>query len=95
MPSPAGWRRPGPGGRARGRRLGRTVPWCQECDRFVTPTSLGNGGACPKCGNALDGGVDEEEFVPVPWHFKLLLVATVLYLGWRAVQGVAWVVAHV
>ena len=36
----------------------------------------------------------EDEEAAVPWHFKLLLVATVLYLGWRAVQGVAWVVAH-
>jgi hypothetical protein len=81
------------------------VPWCQECDRFVTPTSLGDGGACPRCGNAVDADVagadapgsdaaGAEEDVTVPWHFKLLLVATVLYLGWRAVQGVAWVVAH-
>lgn len=94
MPFPAGWRRLGPGGGARGRRLGGTVPWCEECDRFVTPTSLGEGGACPRCGDAV-GGADEDELVPVPWHFKLLLVATVVYLGWRAVQGVAWVVARV
>ena len=76
------------------------MPWCQECDRFVTPTSLGDGGVCPRCGNAVDvdaAGADaagDEDDVTVPWHFKLLLVATVLYLGWRAVQGVAWVVAH-
>jgi hypothetical protein len=25
-----------------------------------------------------------------PWHFKLLVVAIVLYLGWRAVEGVGW-----
>lgn len=25
----------------------------------------------------------------VPWHFWLLVVAAVVYLGWRAVQGVA------
>ena len=81
------------------------VPWCGECDRFVTPTSLGDGGACPRCGTAVDGAgvpggaagraaAGAEEDVSVPWHFKLLLVATVLYLGWRAVQGVAWVVAR-
>ena len=28
---------------------------------------------------------------PVPWHFKLLVGAVALYLGWRAVQGVDWV----
>lgn len=71
------------------------MPWCEECDRFVTPTSLGDGGACPRCGVAPGAaGAVAEEDVAVPWHFKLLLVATVLYLGWRAVQGVAWVVAH-
>ena len=73
------------------------MPWCEECDRFVTPTSLGDGGACPRCGVAVEvagAAAGAEEDVAVPWHFKLLLVATVLYLGWRAVQGVAWVVAH-
>ncbi|HET8930723.1 MAG TPA: hypothetical protein VFN21_08710 [Acidimicrobiales bacterium] len=35
------------------------------------------------------------EVVPeaTPWHFKVLLVALVIYLGWRLVQGVLWV-AH-
>jgi len=27
-----------------------------------------------------------------PWHFWVLLAAVVVYLGWRLVQGVAWVV---
>ncbi|HVM01186.1 MAG TPA: hypothetical protein VM263_00845 [Acidimicrobiales bacterium] len=70
------------------------MPWCEDCDRFVTPTSLGEGGACPGCGGAV-AGAGEDELVPAPWHFKLLVVATVAYLGWRAVQGVAWVVARV
>ena len=30
-----------------------------------------------------------------PWHFKLLLVALVIYLGYRALQGIEWVVHHV
>jgi hypothetical protein len=30
-----------------------------------------------------------------PWHFKLLLVALVLYLGYRAYQGIFWVAHHV
>jgi hypothetical protein len=29
---------------------------------------------------------------PLPWHFKLLAGALALYLGWRAVQGVEWLV---
>ena len=37
------------------------------------------------------GGVED---VPVPWHLKLLLGAAALYLGWRAVQGVEWVIGR-
>jgi hypothetical protein len=32
-----------------------------------------------------------EERTKAPWHFKLLLVALVLYLSYRAYQGVFWV----
>ncbi|HSO97258.1 MAG TPA: hypothetical protein VLV81_14615 [Acidimicrobiia bacterium] len=31
---------------------------------------------------------------PVPWHFKLMLGALAIYLGYRALQGVEWVVHH-
>lgn len=67
------------------------MAWCEACDRFLTPTSLGTAGECPRCGGEVCGDVDD---LKVPWHFKLLVVATVLYLGWRAVQGVAWVVSR-
>jgi hypothetical protein len=30
-----------------------------------------------------------------PWHFKMLLVATVVYLGYRLYQGVFWLAHHV
>ena len=26
----------------------------------------------------------------VPWHFWILVVAAALYLGWRAIQGIQW-----
>ncbi len=35
-------------------------------------------------------GQKEGELPKTPWHFKLLLLAIVLYLGWRGVQGIAW-----
>ena len=44
-------------------------------------------GTCPTCGRELDvpakptDGDDDEE--KAPWHFKLLVVALVVYLGWR------------
>ena len=77
------------------------MPWCDDCSRFLTPTSMGPGGECPSCGRVVavaepEGaeGAEAVEGPPVPWHFKLLVLATVLYLGWRLVQGVAWVVGH-
>jgi hypothetical protein len=75
------------------------VPWCETCDRFYNPNTLRDDGTCPTCGRDVGrppvatATVDGE--VPgVPWHFKLLLLATVLYLGWRLVQGVVWVAEH-
>ncbi len=79
------------------------MPWCDECAKFWSPPSLRDGG-CPSCGAPLDtpqqphpGGpsvaVDAQPHAP--WHFKLLLVALVLYLGFRAYQGVFWVIHHV
>ena len=35
---------------------------------------------------------DEEDLGPIPWHLKLLAGAVALYLGWRAFQGIEWVV---
>jgi hypothetical protein len=29
---------------------------------------------------------------PIPWHLKLLAGAVALYLGWRAFQGIEWIV---
>jgi hypothetical protein len=28
----------------------------------------------------------------VPWHFKLLLGVFAVYLGYRVIQGIAWLV---
>ncbi|MGH9183370.1 MAG: hypothetical protein ACRDZ9_06100 [Acidimicrobiales bacterium] len=71
------------------------MPWCDECSRFVTTDRLGPRSTCPACGRDLSppaGGRDAE--VRAPWHFKLLVVAVVVYLGWRAVQGVEWVIGR-
>jgi hypothetical protein len=47
-------------------------------------------GRCPQCGQDLEAvtvrtqqRIDEER---APWHFKLLVVALVVYLGWRLVE---------
>lgn len=38
------------------------------------------------------GEVVVEEPEAIPWHFKLLLGLAALYLGYRALQGVEWLV---
>ena len=62
------------------------MPWCEDCGKFWNPPSLAEGGSCPTCGRVLAPPT------PTPWHFKLLLVALVLYLGFRAWQGIDWVI---
>ncbi len=69
------------------------MPWCDDCSRFWNPNSLAEDGACPTCERVLaEPGTLLSEDLRTPWHFKLLVGAAVAYLGWRAVQGVGWVV---
>jgi hypothetical protein len=34
----------------------------------------------------------QHEELKAPFSFKLMIVLTVIYLGWRLVQGIAWLV---
>lgn len=36
----------------------------------------------------------DEKTPPTPISFKILVGLTVVYLGWRLVQGVMWLVHH-
>ena len=72
------------------------MPWCDDCARFWSPPSL-HEGACPTCGTVLtrpaatsEPSDGSEERPRAPWHFKVMLVALVVYLGYRAYQGVDW-----
>lgn len=65
------------------------MPWCETCQQFQEAEALGEAGACPACGRVL---VAKRRS---PWHFKLLAVATVIYLGYRLVQGILWVSHHI
>jgi hypothetical protein len=60
------------------------MPWCEECAKYWTPNSMNEDGTCPKC----DGEVEEveNESESAPWHFKLMVGALVVYLGYRFVQ---------
>jgi hypothetical protein len=72
------------------------VPWCDDCARFYNPNSLEPDGTCPTCGRALataprsgDEAVADER---APWHFWVLVAAVAIYLGWRVVQLIGWLV---
>ena len=68
------------------------MPWCGSCERFYNPNTLDDAGDCPGGHHVVDPA-EEEPVPPLPWHFKLLIVATIVYLAWRAVQLAGWVVA--
>jgi len=85
------------------------MPWCRHCNRLVedeelTAPEAGTDAAkddardlCPTCGAELDlddGQEAKEAPVKAPWHFKVLVVGTVVYLGYRLYQGIGWLIHH-
>jgi len=62
------------------------MPWCEDCAKFWNPNTIPPDGSCPTCGRVIADPPDSR----VPWHFWLLVVALVLYLGWRVIQGFQW-----
>jgi hypothetical protein len=88
------------------------VPWCDACDRFLSPSTVKVDGTCPSCGRVVDPGHahaaesrsdaksdadpdDDEDLPPIPWHLWLLAAALAVYLGYRAMQGVEWLLGTV
>jgi hypothetical protein len=65
------------------------------------------GGSCPTCNKVLatkgalrmearslgvpGPGETEGEAPKAPWHFKLMIGCLAVYLGWRVLQGLQWV----
>ena len=86
--------RRGPGLLAIGRTgEGVAVPWCETCDRFYNPNNVAPDGTCVKCGRFIADAPDpESEDAKVPWHFWLLVAALVIYLGWRLVQFIIYLI---
>lgn len=63
------------------------MPWCTHCDRFWNPNSMAPDGTCPTCGERI---AESPPDAKVPWHFWVLVAAAVIYLGWRLLQGIGW-----
>ena len=71
------------------------MPWCETCSRFLNPNTLRPDGTCPTCGRQVaEPATQATTRQGAPWHFKLLVLATVIYLGWRLVQLIEWVVGR-
>ena len=63
------------------------MPWCEDCSKFWTPTSLAADGSCPSCGRRV---ATAEAPPKAPWHFKLMVAAVIVYLLYRLVQLIGW-----
>jgi len=79
------------------------VPWCASCNRFLSPSTVRANGTCPECGRSVDAGTahapatategaTERRRTSLPWHLWLLAIALAIYLGYRAWQGIDWVI---
>jgi len=77
---------PGPAvGQSDARPTDADVPDCTAGDR------------CPTCGTELEveeSAGEQDAHVKAPWHFKVLVVGTVVYLGYRLYQGIGWLIHH-
>jgi predicted RNA-binding Zn-ribbon protein involved in translation (DUF1610 family) len=80
--------------------LNGAVPWCTDCDRYLSPPTVRRDGTCPTCGRVVDVAershtsaehADARDGLPAaPWHFKLMLCALALYLGYRFMEMGEW-----
>jgi len=76
----------------------RPMPWCVSCNKFLTPSTVRPDATCPKCGNVVERGLipgmttrpADEPPPAVPWHLKLLGAGVALYLGYRFLQLIDW-----
>ena len=70
------------------------MPYCDDCEKYWAPSSMNDDGTCPSCGANLDepaiaaarGAGEDADDEKTPWHFKLMIVAVVGYLGYRFVE---------
>ncbi len=87
------------------------MPWCDACDRFLSPSTVTTEGTCPRCGRPVDpgraarvatddldasgdagSGDETKRRREIPWHVKAVLGVFAIYLGYRAFQGLEWLV---
>jgi hypothetical protein len=59
------------------------MPWCDDCEKYWAPSAMTPEGTCPTCDADLETTATATEEEKAPWHFKLLVVALIVYLGYR------------
>lgn len=59
------------------------MPWCEECAKYMAPSAMNDDGTCPTCGDVVETPTTTDGDAKAPWHFKLMVVAVVVYLVWR------------
>lgn len=64
------------------------MPWCENCAKFQDGEGIDREGHCPGCGTVIAPAKR------APWHFKLLVVATAIYLVYRFMQVGVWAYHH-
>jgi len=68
---------------------------CPRCGRPVEPGRArppDGGSGQPKAASGPEGApAADEELPPVPRHLKILGAAMVVYLGYRFLQGIEWI----
>ena len=65
------------------------MPWCDDCSKFWNQESMGANGECPSCGKVVVAPRKG-----IPWHFKLMLLAFVVYMVYRIYWLAEWLPHH-
>ena len=74
------------------------MPWCESCAKYFAPTAMNDRRHVPDVRPApsrRDRAAGAEEVVAdegTPWHFKLLIGVVAIYLGFRTVQMISWLI---
>ena len=58
------------------------MPFCEDCAKFWSPNSMPPTGECPTCGAQIASPqeVVDASAYRAPWHFKLMIVALVVWI---------------
>jgi len=67
---------------------------CPSCGRAVDAGRAHAPAVGTRGSPARQADADDEDLGPIPWHLKMLLGALAVYLGYRAWQGIEWVLGR-